>query len=183
MIARIVRGGYGAVVVCTALLLVSCDGRVNAPGSSTATPDETEAPTSAGPSEAGVAISKSDVSGIQDSPISRGTVLFIPDEREGDLGDTAGIDPSDPGQSRHTSFELDESSISRMDGAVSDIQEEGRFSVDVRAGDYFICLSDAFSGHSPGPPYSVVGCDLATIDDDDEVTVSHGEGGVEARPD
>lgn len=183
MIAWIPRGGVGAVVVFAALIVASCDGRVNAPGSSTPSPEATEPPARTGSSPEGVAISKSDVSGIEDSPMSRGTVLFIPDEREEQLGDTAGIDPSDPGQSRYTSFHLAEERLSELDGSASEIEVGGGFSVDVRSGDYFICLSDAFSGHSPGPPYSVVGCDLATIDGDDGVKVSHGEAGVEATPD
>lgn len=183
MFMRLLSTAYLVTVIAMALLASGCDGEVSAPGASTPVPDATDTPAGRETERAGVAISRSDVSGIADTPISSGEVLFIPDEREADLSDTAGVEPSDPTESRYSSFEVAETRLVELDGAAAQLGDDGRFSVNVQAGGYFVCLSNAFPSHTLGPPYSVIGCDIAVIDGDGEVTVFHGEGGVEATPD
>jgi hypothetical protein len=56
----------------------------------------------------------------------------------------------------------------------------GRFPVDVAPGRYLVCLADVFPDHSPGPPYSVVGCDHIDLPEAAALVVSFAEGGVEA---
>lgn len=128
----------------------------------------------------GLAISKSDVSGLQDSVLSAGDVIFIPWEYAIELGSIGGFDPSNIDSTRYAFFQLDATDLNRMVGMAATIGPDGYFAVDVQAGQYFVCLANIFVDHSPGPPYSVVGCDIIELPVDGSLTVSFGEGGSEA---
>lgn len=67
-----------------------------------------------------------------------------------------------------------------MEGTATPLDGSGRFPVDVAAGRYLVCLADVFPDHSPGPAYSVVGCDHIDLPEVPRLLVSFGEGGVEA---
>ena len=74
----------------------------------------------------GQAVNKSDVSGLTDSVLSSGEVLFVPEDRATDLAGTAGFDPSDIDGMRHAFFELDESRLAELAGGIGDPQVRNR---------------------------------------------------------
>lgn len=156
-------------------------GSVPTPGS----PAEgaTVTPGADGIPEPGLAVSKSDVSGLPDSMLTAGEVLFFPEERAADLAETAGFDPLDIDGMRHAFFQLSEPRLVELAGTAAVIGASGRFPLDIPAGQYVVCLADSFVDHTAGPPYSVVGCDLVDLPNDASLTVSFGEGGVEAALD
>ncbi len=131
----------------------------------------------------GQAVNKSDVSGLTDSVLSSGEVLFVPEDRATDLAGTAGFDPSDIDGMRHAFFELDESRLAELAGGAAAIGSDGSFPLDLPAGRYLVCLADTFVDHTSGPPYAVVGCDVIDLSTGASLTVSFGEGGVEATLD
>jgi hypothetical protein len=111
----------------------------------------------------GVAVNRSDVTGVPDLRFTSGSVLFVPVDRAGGLA----VAP----------FSLDAQQVSRLGVLVATIGQDGRFPIP-GTGSYLVCLADVFADHSPGPPYSVVGCAEADLNGG-AVTVSNGEGGVE----
>ena len=128
----------------------------------------------------GLAVTKSDVNGLSDSVLTAGEVLFIPEERAADMAGAASFDPSDIDSMRHAFFQLDGSRLAELAGAAAVIGADGRFPFDIPAGRYLVCLADSFVDHTAGPPYSVVGCDVIDLPGGASLTVSFGEGGVEA---
>ena len=128
----------------------------------------------------GLAISKSDVMTMPDSVLTAGEVLFIPEEHAEDLAETVDFDPSKMSYMGHALFQLNEFRLSKLAGAAAVIGADGRFPLDIPAGRYFVCLADIFSGHTAGPPYTVVGCAVIDLPNDASLTVSWGEGGVQA---
>jgi hypothetical protein len=129
----------------------------------------------------GRAISKSDVADLADSAIERGDVLFVPVAQAAGLADRAGVGAT--GDLTYAFFDLDARQLAGLDGASTAIDEQGNFAVPVSAGNYMICLANIFADQTAGPPYSVVGCASADLSADGVLTVSHGEGGVEATLD
>ena len=130
-----------------------------------------------------MAVSKSDVSDIPDSVLTVGVVLFVPQEHAADLAETGDFDLSDFDGMRHAFFQLDESRLAKLEGSTAVIGADGLFPIDIPDGHYFVCLADTFAGHTAGPPYSVVGCDVIDLANDASLTVSFGEAGVEATLD
>lgn len=128
----------------------------------------------------GRAISVSDVSGIPDSLVTSGSVLFVEQARTGELAALSGVDLSDANASRHARFSVDADNLAALGAVAVPLDDKGRFPIDVGAGSYLVCLADTFPGDSPGPPYSVVGCDRAELASDAGLELSFGEGGVEA---
>lgn len=131
----------------------------------------------------GRAVSVSDVSGLEASAFTTGSVVFVPEERADALAAAAGVGSSEPGALRHAGFSLDDASLAELRGTATPLDRRGSFPVDVPAGRYVVCLADVFADHSPGPPYSVVGCDHVELPATAELLVSFGEGGVEATLD
>ena len=154
-----------------------------APTHSLVTKETTVTPGQGGIRGHGQAIHKSDVSTFPDSVMTDGEVLFIPEEHAADLAETPDFDPSKMNYMGHAYFQLDESQLAELDGAAAVIGADGRFPLDIPAGDYFVCLADIFVGHTAGPPYSVVGCQVIDLPSEASLTVSWGEGGVEATLD
>lgn len=137
------------------------------------------------PSEGGVplrgrAVNKSDVSGLADSVLTSGDVLFVPEDRAADLAREVGLDLSDIDGTRHAFFELAGSRLADLTGVAAAIGADGSFSLDIPAARYLVCLADIFVDHTSGPPYTVVGCDVVDVATSASLTVSFGEGGVEA---
>ena len=166
-----------------------------APPSPTSTPAQTE------PKEMikssiggqGIAIHLSDVSTIPDFVITQGEVLFIPEEHAEDLAEKAGFDPSKISYMSkwnyiqkmeymsHALFQLDESQFAKLSGAAAVIGADGPFPLNIPAGPYFVCLADSLSiDHTGGPPYSVGGCGLIDLPNGASLTVTWGEGGLQA---
>lgn len=181
-----------------ALIFAACADNISQPPAtqepttgvnSVSTPDPTTegpavTPDAGGIGGQGLAISKSDVSGLADSALTAGEVLFIPEEHAAGLAETAGFDPSDTGGMRHATFQLDESQLAELAGTAAVIGADGRFPLQVAPARYLVCLADSFVDHTAGPPYSVVGCDLPVdIPEGASLTVTFGEGGVEASLD
>ena len=131
----------------------------------------------------GLAFYQSDVMTMPDSVYTFGEVLFIPEEHAEDLAETADFDPSKMNYMSHAFFQVDEFRLAQLAGAAAVIGAGGRFPLDIPAGHYFVCLADIFPGHTAGPPYSVVGCALIDLPNDASLTVSWGEGGVQASLD
>ncbi|MDA1127749.1 MAG: hypothetical protein O2913_03490 [Chloroflexi bacterium] len=131
----------------------------------------------------GLAVSKSDVSELPDSVLTFGEVLFVPQEHAVDLAEAADFDPPGIDGMRHAFFQLDQSQFAKLNGAAVVIGTDGRFPLDIPAGQYFVCLANSFVGHTSGPPYSVVGCSVIDLPKNTSLTVSFGEGGVEVTVD
>ncbi len=161
----------------------------------TAPPLPTATPTQTVPKEMvesvirgqGIAIQVSDVSSFPDFVITQGEVLFIPEEHAEDLVEMAGFDPSKMNYMQkmeyisHALFQLDEPQFAKLAGAAAVIGADGRFPIDIPAGPYFVCLADSLSiDHTAGPPYSVGGCALIDLPNDASLTVTWGEGGLQA---
>jgi hypothetical protein len=128
----------------------------------------------------GQAVSVSDVSGLEGSALTAGSVVFVPEGQAGAVAAMAGTDSAEPGGLRHAGFSLDEASLAGLGATATALDGSGRFPVDVAAGRHLVCLADVFPDHSPGPPYSVVGCDHIDLPETPRLLVSFGEGGVEA---
>jgi hypothetical protein len=137
-------------------------------------------PVESGISGQGLAISKSDVSDLESSLLTSGEVLFIPEEHAVNLAAVGGFDPSDVDSMRHAFFQIEDESFAQLAGIAATIGTDGRFTIGVPAGYYLVCLANIFVDHSPGPPYSVVGCDVIDLPNEASLTVSFGEGGAEA---
>lgn len=142
----------------------------------TPTTEETGSPAPVGE---GIAISVSDVEGQPDFPISSGEVLFFSGEQIEEIGEQFDFDPRNPNRSSFVFFQLDDAQLERYRGALTEI-EDGRFRLDVPAGEYLVCLANIYAGHSLGSPYAVAGCHLAALSGGASLTVTHGEGGVRA---
>ena len=197
------------VVVGVTVILAGCgDGSIDAPvstpdpsvASSSQSPDSTEksasvtsVPTTGSGTEGpavtsdvsdllgrGLAVNKSDVSGLADSVLSSGEVLFVPEDRATDVAREVGFDLSNIDGMRHAFFELDESRLAELTGVVASIGTDGSFRFDIPAGRYLVCLANIFVDHISGPPHSVVVCDVIDVAIGASLTVSFGEGGVEA---
>lgn len=131
----------------------------------------------------GLVFSRSDVSGVPDSPLVSGTVLFVPQERAADVAAMAGMSLGDVSRLAHASFVMDQTNASTLGAIAVNIDVSGRFPVSVPAGRYVVCLADVFADHTAGPPYSVVGCAEVPLPAASVagLSVSFGEGGVEVR--
>jgi hypothetical protein len=128
----------------------------------------------------GRAVARSDVTGIADSALTSGSVLFVPGERAPELAVVTGLDRlSNVDSLRHAEFALVASALDALDGTAVAIDGAGRFAVDVPNGLYVVCLADTFPDHTQAPPYSVVGCSRVELPDGARLVVSFGEGGVE----
>ncbi len=162
-------------------------GTVAAPSTSTRPPAPTTLPTATtvttGEPGFGVAFAKSDVDGLDDSPYAAGTVLFVPATSASEFEAIAGVSAGDRDQLAHVFLEVEEEALGRLDAFVAPIGEDARFRVPGDPGSYLVCLADTFADHTPGPPYSVVGCAPAEIPAGASPTVSFGEGGVEVSLD
>jgi hypothetical protein len=130
-----------------------------------------------------VAVSASDVSGLPGSPLMSGTVLFVALARAADVAAMASVEPGNASQLAHASFVVDRAGATALGATAVAIGADGRFPVAVPDGRYLVCLADIFADHTAGPPYSVVGCAEVTLPAAPAagLTVSFGEGGVEAR--
>lgn len=135
----------------------------------------------------GRAISKSDVTDLPDSILTHGEVLLIPEYRFVDLVTIANFEQKDIDILQYSlyykSFQIEKTNLSELSGSALTIGKDGRFPLTVKENSYLICLANIFPGHSVGAPYSVVGCDFVDLSDLAEnlsLTVSFGEGGVEA---
>lgn len=128
----------------------------------------------------GRAVSVRDVSGLEGSAFTAGSVVFVREDRAGAVAAMARAGSAEPGALRHAGFSLDEASLAELEGTATPLNGSGRFPIDVAAGRYLVCLADVFPDHSPGPPYSVVGCDHIDLPGAAVLVVSFAEGGVEA---
>jgi hypothetical protein len=114
--------------------------------------------------------------------LPRGAVLFVPAAQEAALGQTGNFDPSDPSAMTRASFELTAERLQALGGSAATITD-GRFPLNGTGGNYVVCLADSFADHTPGPPYSVVGCARVNVAEGASITVSFGEAGVQAKSD
>jgi hypothetical protein len=128
----------------------------------------------------GRTVSVSDVSGVEGSAFTAGSVVFVPEDQAGAVAAMAGVGSAEPAALRHAGFSFDEAALADLEGTATALDGSGRFPVDVAAGRYLVCLADVFPDHSPGPPYSAVGCDHIDLPEAAALVVSFGEGGVEA---
>jgi len=134
-------------------------------------------------SGSGMAFSRSDVSGLPDSPLMSGTVLFVPHARVAEVSAMAGVERGDASRLAHASFVFDQDDATALGAIAVAIDAGGRFPVSVPEGRYVVCLADVFADHTTGPPYSVVGCAEVALPAAPVagLSVSFGEGGVIAR--
>lgn len=128
----------------------------------------------------GVAVSKSDVSGIDDSRLVAGTVLFVPAAGFEALSDIVALDPAGL---PYANFTVGEEELGRLAAFAVPVSEAGEFRTPAEAGAYVVCLADVFPDHTRGAPYAVVGCATVELAANASLTVSFGEGGVEVSPD
>jgi hypothetical protein len=82
----------------------------------------------------GRAVSVSDVSGVEGSAFTAGSVVFVPEGQAGAVAAMAGTDSAEPGGLRHAGFSLDEASLADVEGTATPLDGSGRFPVDVAAG-------------------------------------------------
>jgi hypothetical protein len=101
---------------------------------------------------AGRAVSVSDVSGLEGSALTAGSVVLVPEGQAGAVAAMAGADWAKPGGLRHAGFSLDDASLAELEGTATPLDGSGRFSVDVAAARYLVCLADVFPDPSPGRP-------------------------------
>jgi hypothetical protein len=128
----------------------------------------------------GRAVSVSDVSGLEGSALTAGSVVFVPEDQAAAAAALAGADWAEPGGLRHAGFSLDEGSLAELEGTATPL--DSQWSLPGRRGrrSHLVCQADVFPDHSPGLPYSVVGCDHIDLPEAPRLLVSFGEGGVEA---
>ncbi len=124
----------------------------------------------------GIAIFKDDT-GLPDWVMEKGEVLFIPEEHAEDLAEAANLDPADINRAWRGWFQLDEFQLAELAGTAAVIGADGRFPIDVPAGPYFICIADIYIGHTAGPPYTILACDVIELPNDASLTVSWGKRG------
>lgn len=168
-----VRGLTVAVGVAAALLAGCTGGSADrdppAGEEATLTPDRSpdrspdRTPDPGTRSGAGLAINRSDVGGLPDTPLDSGAVLFVAEARVAELAVAASLDLADPSGLPHASFVIDTGSAADLIAAVAVIDTGGRFPVEVPSGRYLVCLADILAEHRAGPPHSVVGCAYADL--------------------
>jgi hypothetical protein len=181
------RAGIVVPALGAALALAACgdeEGRSRLLGEPEPTPVETTkggtTVTSAPDAWAeGRAVSASDVSGLEGSAFTAGSVVFVPEDQAGAVAAMAGTDSA----SRVGCATPASRSTRRRWPVWGRRRRPSTAAVASRSTWPPVATWSAWptsSPHSPGPPYSAVGCDHIDLPDAAALVVSFGEGGVEA---
>jgi len=131
----------------------------------------------------GRVVTQDDVGPAKESALTKGAVLFVPEERLADLAQGGRFNPADTNALPHATFELEAARLAALGGTAVSVGTDGGFPLTVSPGKQIVCLADIFADHVQGPPYSVVGCTRLEVPGTGSVTVAFGEGGVQARRD
>ena len=127
-------------------------------------------------------LSASDVSGMPDLPLARGSLLLIPWDRLGALEKAVGTASLDGPAARYASFRIDAGELEVVGGSGIEIGPGGTVAIGEARGRYLACLANIRPDDEAGPPFHVVGCGALLLADGRPPTITFGEGGVEASP-
>ena len=127
-------------------------------------------------------LSVSDVSGMPDVPLARGSLLLIPWARLGALEEAVGADALDSPAARYAAFRIGAAELEVVGGAGIEIGSRGTVAIGEARGRYLACLANIRPDDAAGPPFRIVGCGALLLADGSPPTITFGEGGVEVTP-